>query len=138
MSWLQLPKDRNTREQEKFVLKDGEVAVRTDTTLSGTIEATPGGLSTGFLITTMDIGNTATPIPATPLALRNSLSISNLSETETLYIGPDTAVTADAVNGTTSGWEVPPLGTLNLDAKYTIIIYGITATTLKVKVLEIA
>lgn len=126
------------REFQKFCEVNGETAVRTCTTIEGgSIDSTPSGLQNDFKTTTMNVGDVAIPIPATPLVDRNSLSIVNLDSVETLYIG-DSNVTADRVVGNTSGWEVGAGETLNFDVKDTIIIYGRceTGKTILVKVLE--
>jgi len=127
------------REFQKFCEVNGETAVRTCTTIEGglEVESTPSGLQNDFKTTTMNVGDVAIPIPATPLSDRNSLSIANLDETETLYIG-DSNVTADRVIGSTAGWEIGAGETLNFDVKDTIIIYGRceTGKTILVKVLE--
>lgn len=110
--------------------------------IGGTItgELTVSGLRTAGRTTTMDIPDSAIPIPAAPLTSRNSLSLTNLSPTETIYIGFSTSVTADNVLGTTSGWEVGPNEGFNLDVTDSIIIYAIAETgkTVRVKVLELA
>ncbi len=110
----------------------------------GTVEGaninfTPTGLSTDYRITTMDVTDTASAIPAAPLASRVAISITNLHATEVLYLGKIT-VTADRVNGTTSGWEVGAGESFNVDITDSIIIYGIAEAgqTIPIKVLEIS
>lgn len=110
--------------------------------LGGTLtgEFIQTGLHTAGRITTMDVPDTAISIPATPLANRNSLAITNLSGTDTIYIGFSAAVTADSVLGLNSGWEVGPNEGFNLDITSSIFVYGIAATgkTIRVKVMELA
>lgn len=103
------------------------------------ITITQAGLSNDFRITTMDVTDVATLLPAVALASRVAISISNLDVAEILYIGKIN-VTADRVIGTTSGWEVGPGESFNLDVSDTINLYGITETgvTLRVKILEIS
>jgi hypothetical protein len=99
---------------------------------------TLSGLSLDQENTVMDIGTTAVPLPASPLVSRNSLAIRNLSLTETLYIGK-ADVTADTVNGSTSGWQVGPNETYNVDIRDTILVYGVVASgTIKVQIRELA
>jgi len=126
-------------EVNKFLGDDNDdVAVRTVVS-SGNLEFTFSGLSEAIKITTLDVTDTATALPATPLNNRNSISIRNLDNTETLYIG-DINLTADAVNGTTSGWEVPPQESLNFDIANDVTVYGRAETgkSIKVKILEMA
>jgi hypothetical protein len=88
----------------------------------------------------MDVSNSAVLLPTTALLNRNSLSIRNLSNTNTLYVGFTSGVTADSVNGTTSGWDVGPQESFNLDITDDIVIYGIceTGKPVKIKVMELA
>lgn len=125
------------REFDKFVEEDGQTKVNVKANFSGTIR--PSGLNVGFRITTMEIGDTATAIPTSPFSQRNSLSVVNLSDNDVLYIG-NSDVTADRVLGTTSGWEVNPAESFNVDITDSIILYGIAPTgkTITVKVIEIA
>lgn len=137
-TFLELPNHINTLEKEKFDLNDdGEVIVRTQIA-GGNINAVPSGLRTALRTTTLQISTTAIKLPATPLANRNSISIFNKSETETIYIGQDNTVTADTVAGVTSGWEIPPLGTLNVDITDEVELWGITTGTFLIKILELA
>lgn len=107
-------------------------------TLTG--EFTQTGLKTQGKITTLDITDTVSPIPATALVGRNSLSLTNLSTTDTLYVGFNTNVTASRALGVNAGWEVGPNEGFNLDIQDDIIIYGITETgvTVRVKIMELA
>ena len=99
----------------------------------------PTGLSVDFRITTMDVSSVAIPLPAVSLAARNAVSITNLDQAETLYIGKSN-VTPDAVNGTTSGWEVGPNESFNIDVTDAITLYGRcqTGVTVKIKIFEVA
>lgn len=107
------------------------------TTAKGTFS--PTGLSTDWIITTLDVTDTATLLPATALVGRNALSIYNTSETDFVFIGKSN-VTADNVVGTTSGWDLPPKGYMNFDVKDNISIYAIAETgkTIRVKIMELA
>lgn len=97
------------------------------------------GLSTAMEVTTMTVGTTPTKIPATPLSGRNSISIHNISDTETLYISTKATVTADRTIGTTAGWEVFPESIYNIDITDGIELYGVVGTgTITVKVMEVA
>jgi len=100
---------------------------------------TPSGLFTDWVITTMDVGDVAIALPILALTGSNSIIIHNKSATETLYIGKSN-VTADTVNGTTSGWEIPKNSYYALDVKNNIVIYGRceTGKTVKVKIMELA
>ena len=99
----------------------------------------PSGLSVDFRITTMNVPDTATAIPAVALADRVAMSITNLDAVEILYLGKIT-VTADRVLGTTAGWEVGPGESFNVDIADSIVIYGRAEATktILVKVLEIS
>lgn len=107
------------------------------TSATGTFK--PTGLQTDFLITTLSVSDTAVALPTTALSNRNSMIIYNTSDTYTLYLGKSN-VTADTVNGTTSGWKIFPEGYQAFDITDSIIIYGImeTGVTVTVQVLEIA
>ena len=97
------------------------------------------GLKTAIRTTTMDVGDTATALPAIPLTARNSITVSNFSDEDILYIG-NSNVTADNVIGTTSGHEVNPNEGFNLDITDAIILYGRAPTgkTIRIKVTELA
>lgn len=104
----------------------------------GTVEATPSGLKIAFRNTTTTLSTTALPLPATALTKRNSIIIYNLSTTEILYIG-NSDVTADVVDGITSGWQVAPQSYFSTDITPAITLYGVYATgTHKVQILELA
>lgn len=109
--------------------------------ISGAItgEFTPTGLRTAIKITTMNITDTATPLPATALFARNAMVVTNKDITEVLYVGP-ASVTADTVVGTTSGHEVNPGEGFNLDIQDDIVLYGIAPAgkTILVKITELA
>lgn len=102
--------------------------------------ATFSGLSLRFLVTCLDITDVAAKIPTSALLSRNSLSIRNKSATKTIYIGEANTVTADSVIGTTSGWEIPANGELNIDITNDIELWAIaeTGVTIRAKVLEVA
>lgn len=129
------PNDDN---KNSFINDSGGNVAR-NVTFSGGISAVPSGLRNDFKITTMDVTDTQTAIPVTPLTDRNAMSIFNMSTTDTLYIGK-TGVTADAVLGNTSGWEIGPQESFNSDVKDTIVFYAIAATgkTIRVKIMEIS
>ena len=119
--------------QKLLVNAQGELI----TTATGTFSFS--GLKDSFRITTMDVTDSATLLPAVALTNRNALSIANLSGADTLYIGKNT-VTADRVTGTTSGWEIGPNENMNLDITDDIVIYGIAEAgkTIQIKIFEIA
>ena len=87
----------------------------------------------------MNVGDTATLLPATALANRNAIKITNHSGTDKLYLGPS-SVTADNVIGTTSGDEVGTNESINFDITDAIPIYGRAETgkTIRVKIVELA
>jgi hypothetical protein len=127
---------QNTLEKAKF-FTNGDGLVRVRTSAQGTFS--PSGLSTAFKITTVDVSTSAVALPTTPLTDRNAISILNTSGSTTLYIGPDTGVTADTVAGTTSGWEIGPNEIWHVDVTDDITIYAIVASgTIQVKILEVA
>lgn len=111
---------------------------RIRTTATGTF--TLSGLQNGGRVTTMTVGDTAIPLPATPLAARNAISIRNLSSTDKLYIGYSTAVTADRVVGVTSGDEIDPDAGFNVDITDEVILYGIceSGKSVMIKVHELS
>lgn len=110
----------NDRVKNAHTLNDaGLVILRTSAV--GTF--TFAGLSKDWLITTTSIGDTATALPITPLADRNSLMIRNTSATETVYIGK-LNVTADLVIGTTSGLPLAPGDQFAVDVRNNVVIYG--------------
>lgn len=120
---------------------NGDICVRTCTEITGgSVATTPDGISGPFKITTTTVTNSAIAIPLTPLTDRKSISIINLSATDTIFIGSSNLVTANRVAGTTAGWELAADETINFDFKDTIIIYGITESgkSALIKILEVA
>lgn len=103
-------------------------------------EFVASGLSSQGRIITFNVSDTATPLPAVALPGRNSLALTNLSSTDTLYVGFLSSITADRVNGLTSGWEIGPNEGFNLDIRHNIVLYGITEAgkTIQVKLMELA
>lgn len=98
----------------------------------------PSGLSTAFRNSTFDISVVAIKLPPVALVGRNSMIIYNRSTTEILYIG-NSDVTADVVDGTTSGWQIEPNSYFPIDITDDIVLYGIFATgTHKIQILELA
>lgn len=117
------------------VCQDG--AVEITGSISGAVQIS--GLSVAGKNTTLEVSTTAIPLPAIPLVDRNALSVRNLDSSNTLYIGFSTAVTADSVVGVTSGWQVGPNETYNVDIQDDIVIYGIVISgTIKIQVQEFA
>lgn len=104
----------------------------------GSVEAIPSGLKTAFRNTTQSVSTSAVALPLVSLTGRNSIVIYNLSNTEILYIG-NSNVTADVVDGTTSGWQVAPNSYFSTDITPNITLYGIYANgSHKVQTLELA
>lgn len=102
-----------------------------------TVEVIPSGLRTAFKCTTQTISTTAQALPTIPLDKRNSIVIYNAS-TEILYIG-NADVTADFIEGTTSGWQVDPKSYFPTDITTDVVLYGIFASgSHKIQILEIA
>jgi hypothetical protein len=110
--------------------------------IGGTVtgELTLSGLRIAGRNTTMNVLDVATVIPAIPLASRNTITVTNMSGTDTLYIGFDTGVTADSVIGITSGFPVGPQQGFNLDVTDEVELYGIAEAgkTIKIIVTELA
>ena len=108
-----------------------------DASVTGELSIT--GLQIAIRTTTMDVTDVATALPSTALAQRNAITIVNYSAGDILYIG-NSDVTADRVNGTTSGYEVNPGEGFNLDITENIVLYGRAAAgkTIKIKVTEVA
>lgn len=98
------------------------------------------GLNVAGKNTTMYVTDTATKLPAVALSLRNSMGVTNLSPTATLYLGFSTAVTADRAVGNNAGWEVGPNEGFQLDIRDNIPLYGIAETgqTILIKIMELA
>lgn len=138
-----LPQTRD-REHYKFELNsDNEHAVRVIAEIAGGSVA-PAGLRNGLRVTTMTVDDTITQIPSSPYIApngegRNALSIHNMSDTDKLYVGDDD-VTADRVNGTTSGWEIPKNGYLNFDVTKDVLLYARceSGKSVQIKIMEIA
>lgn len=122
------------REKDKFVEVGGNTAVRITGDATGTF--TVSGM-TDFLITTLEITDVASKIPATPLVNRKSMSIYNMSTTDILYVG-NSDVEANRNIGTTSGWEIMAESIFNLDFAADKEIWGIadSGKTIKIKVIE--
>lgn len=110
---------------------------KTEGPITGTF--TPGGLSTALRVTTMNVTDVATALPAVPLASRVAIKVTNLHATEVLYIG-DATVTADRVIGITAGDEVGPGESFNVDITDSVILYGRAEAgeTILVKIMEIS
>lgn len=135
---MPLSSNINNREFDKFTTVSGDLtAVRVDGAFSGNF--IPSGLKTAIKTSTFYVTDVAAPIPGVALLGRNSLTITNLDMSETLYVGPST-VTADRVVGTTSGHEVGPGEGFNIDITDAVILYGIAETgkTILVKATEVA
>lgn len=117
------------------VCQDGTV------TITGAVTGSfqPSGLSTAGRNTTLDVTTVAIPLPLSALTGRNALSVRNLDVSTILYVGFDTSLTADSINGTTSGWQVGPNETFNVDIQDDIVLYGIVSSgTIKIQVQELA
>ena len=120
-------------EQGKFLLDDDEnITVRT--LARGNF--TPSGLTTSGLVTVVSVGTSSVKLPSSPLTSRNTISIHNKDTSATLYIGFSSSVTADDTS--TGGWEVAPGNFFNTDITPSVEIWGISTTTITVKVLELA
>jgi hypothetical protein len=129
-----LPIDRGDREYQKFAWD----------TILGTVVKVIGnfsqaGLRVGMSITTFDVGDVAVALPPTAKPGRNAMSVANLSDTDTLYVG-NSDVTADRAVGTTAGFEVGPGENINFDVTDAVLVYARCATgkTIRVKVMELA
>lgn len=88
------------------------------TTLNGTVDARPVGLTVGGLITEVALDSTSwTPLPATPLANRNALSIQNIS-------GVDIKIQYDNTVATYTGVEIKSGNERFYAITDSIIVYG--------------
>jgi len=125
----------NSLEKAKFI-RDGDL-IKVRTTATGTF--TPSGLSTDFKTTTLLVGDTETALPTTPIVGRVSISIRNLSSSNSVYIGL-TGVTAGDGISTTNGWNLDPNSSFNMDLAADIVIYGICTggNTAIVKIAEVS
>lgn len=90
------------------------------------------GLSIAQRNSVFIVGDTPIKLPTNPLEKRNTMSIHNKHETETLYIGASGVGVND--------WEVPPNGFYGVDIAPDIDIYGTYAPGVSgtVKVRELA
>ena len=113
--------------------------VAADVNVMNDIGVTFSGLALAMKVTTMHVTDIANQIPATPLAKRNAIAITNLDSVNTIYLGPSTVTTGRTL-GTTCGWEVGPNETFNVDITDGIEIYAIadSGVTVLTKVLELA
>jgi len=100
---------------------------------------TPSGLRIALKNTTMDVTDVATPLPAVAIANRNAITIRNLSLVDTVYIG-NLNVTADRILGNTSGGELGPNESWNVDITDSIVLYGRTEAgkTARIKIMELS
>lgn len=132
----------NTREFDKFDLNSSnETAVRVIAEIVGAVlgSFTPSGLTVGGVTNCFDITTTASALPATPQVGRNHILIHNTHETEILYVGFSSSVTADRAVGSTAGKEIYPGEEWGTDISDDIILYGICATgPIRVKTTELA
>ena len=95
---MTMPPNIKDREYQKFTeIGSGDTAIRT------VGESSFAGLKFGWLITTVEISDTATKVIPNGLTNINSVQIINLSPSDSFYIGPANTVTADAVVGITLG-----------------------------------
>jgi hypothetical protein len=113
---------------------------RSTVTLADGSTVVVSGLFTAMVVTTKDVTDVASALPLVALADRNSITISNLSTTETLFISSSASVAANRVNGTTAGHEIGPLESFNINITDAIVLFGIAETgkTIKIKVMEVA
>lgn len=91
-------------------------------------------LDYGIKQSIVSVADTATAIPTTAFAGRKSIIIKNLSSTVTVYIG---SVTVTAGTTATGGFPLGYLDTLKIDIGQTTVIYGITATSANVSIIEV-
>jgi len=134
---VQFPPNRTDNESLKFTLdSNNDVAVRTLTEIVGALQGSfsPSGLSVAIKVTNTTISGTAAILPATPLALRNSMIFYNNSS-DSIFFGNADVTTS----GATEGWEIPTGSYFSFDITDAINVYFIsTGTNSKVKILEMA
>lgn len=113
--------------------------VAADVNVLNNIDVQFSGLNIAMKITTMNVTDTRGKVPATPLAQRNAMAISNMSVSDTIYVGPSNVVAGRGI-GTTAGWEVGPSETFNVDITENIELYAVAeaGATVLVKILELA
>lgn len=123
----------NTLEKAKFDIDDGnDVIVRTSAkgtfTVAGMVD---------FLVTTQDITDVASELPAIAMAGRKSISIINISG-DPVFIGPTSAVSATNDLGTNAGWPISSNGYLNFDLAGIVKIFAIAEAgkTVRLKIKE--
>lgn len=121
--------DSQSRKANRVIVSDG---------ITG--EIVPAGVEEAFLVTTLEVTDTAATIPSTALSNRKSIVIRNLSTTDSIFIGPTSSVIAGDAIGTNAGWDVGPNESFNVDFANAIEIYAIAEAgkTVKVKVFEAA
>lgn len=135
------------RERDKFVeTTAGDTAVRTLIANDVNSPIPVSGLSSSvvaptgpFRVSSGTANDTAANPLAAPLSNRVSVSIRNLSGTDTIWVGPAVTVTADN-NATTGGWEVGPGEDFHISLSASNAFYFVTAAgkTATWKILEIA
>lgn len=84
------------------------------------------------IVTAVTVGSSAVKLPTTPLVGRRAMAVFNASTSVTLYVGFDPNVT------TGTGWPVPPSTSLPMDLNAQVELYGIAASSIDVRVLELS
>lgn len=132
---MSVPKHINSK-YSAIIFEDTDGFIKARTSATGTFVFS--GLSTDQKNTTLLVSTIAIPLPAVALTGRNSIAIRNLDSSEILYIGKSDVQASDNI-GTTSGWQIGPNETYNVDITDSIVLYGIVSSgSIKIQVRELA
>ena len=116
--------------------KDVVRNMRGDAVLRGTatvlLNPEDGSAGRSGLVSAATVETTAIKLPTEPLPHRRAIAIFNTSSSETLYIGFDSSVT------TSTGWPVPANTSLPMDFNAEIELYGISGSSIDVRIMEVA
>ena len=84
------------------------------------------------LASQITVGTTLTKLPVTPLKYRRAIAIFNSDATASLFVGFDTTLT------TGNGFIIPPSSSLPMDLNGAVEVYGIAASAIDVRILELS
>lgn len=78
------------------------------------------------------VGTSVVKLPTTPLKYRRAIAIYNNDSVTTLFIGFDSSVT------TGTGYPIPAGSSLPMDANGSLEVYGIAASNIDIRILELS
>jgi len=82
--------------------------------------------------TQITVGTSAVKLPTTPLKYRRAIAVFNSDASNSLYIGFDSTVT------TGNGFPIPPSSSLPMDLNGSVELYGIAASAIDIRILELS